>query len=244
MAPAEELVEAPAQEPEQPDAKGLFSSLPPEEQQAFLKEQSWYQETVRDAEHRGEQAGESRAYNRHMDDIQRQARANQTIASALQNLASATDENQQAQVLQGVASAAIQDFAAQRDSQWQGFLDSSFRQLFKMNEAEYRMAWQPVHEKAAKENRVANYADFLAHITGEKFMSKQALSKDMEDEIKAQVEEAVGKRLVSQPAPVVLGPGAAGPGGLTPERYKALSDEERAKLSPDQIDTMTRKYLE
>jgi hypothetical protein len=37
--------------------------------------------------------------------------------------------------------------------------------------------------------------------------------------------------------------GGGGVGPLTPARYKAMSAEERANLSPDQIDAMTRKYL-
>jgi hypothetical protein len=62
------------------------------------------------------------------------------------------------------------------------------------------------------------------------------------DEIDAAIEEKLGKRLVAQASPVVMGPA---PGGsLTAERYKSLSDEERAKLSPSDIDAMTRKYLQ
>ncbi len=37
--------------------------------------------------------------------------------------------------------------------------------------------------------------------------------------------------------------GGGGDGPLTPARYKVMSNEERAKLPPDQIDAMTRKYL-
>ncbi len=62
---------------------------------------------------------------------------------------------------------------------------------------------------------------------------------EIEKAVKAQVLEEERRKAGG----VVELRGAGGGGELTPARYKAMPDDERAKLPPEQIDAMTRKYL-
>lgn len=216
---------APVAQEQKPDVKALWSELPPEERQALVQEEDWHKEALRRAEFEAERKIQSRT----QADEHRRMRANQDLQVTLQNLDNTVDDSQRAQHIQGYAQSYAEGVAAQVGQQWTEFLDSSYRQVFGLNDAQYRNAWDDVKRKVARENRTANYSDFLAHMTGEKFMPKGNLSKDIQEEINARVEEALGKRLAGQPSPVTLGPGESlSDGTFTRSQLNAMSPAEYA----------------
>lgn len=232
-----EGVAAPVQEAEKPDVLALLRELPAEERTRVRDE--IFGEDLQQKEKDAESAAYSRLEAAHL----RQQKANADLNSTWRNAQAETDENRALQHIASFAQGYAEDYAKQQAQSWRGYFDDAYMQAFGLKRGEYEAAWIDVHKEARKQGRSATDGDFLAHMMGEKFMPKAQMSKELSDEVKARVEEEVGNRLAGQPAPVTLGPAEAGTGSLTSEKYKAMSEEDRRRLSPDEIDAMTRRYL-
>jgi len=229
----------PVQEEEKPDYAAQLRQLPDEERERLLEE------VYSDRLQKIEQSAQQSAYDRLLNQQARQQRANEGLQATLRNLDNESDETKRAQHIGAFAEGYAQQVVQAQAQEWRTYFDDALMRTFGFNRGQYEAAWVQVHQQTrAKENRAPTDADFLAHVMGEKFMPKTQMSKEQREEISAAVEEAVGKRLAGQPSPVSLGPGESGGAALTAEKYKALSNEERAKLPPDQIDAMTRRYLQ
>jgi len=206
-APVAEETPAPqVQEEAKPDYVAQLRELPDEERERLLNE------VYADRLQALDRSAEDRAYNRLLGSQQRQQRANEDLQGTLRNLDNESDDTKRAQHVAAFAQGYANQVVQEQAQEWRSYFDTAFKRSFGLNDGQYRAAWIEVHKKAALENRKAEDADFIAHMTGEKFMPKQSMSKELNDEINARVEEAVGKRLAGQPAPVALGPSEP-PGG-------------------------------
>ena len=229
--PAEGAPEVAAQE--KPDFRAQFTELPEEERKAFLEENA--AEMVR----RAEQSGRDSAYARLQADQQRQAQANQALQDTLRNLDTETDDNRRGGHILAFAQ---RQAAEQANRQAQANLES-VRESFGVSPEEHDDLLHKLHQAAARDGRIATFGDYVKAVTGERYMPKGEVTKQLRAEVEAALEERLGKQREGEPAPVSVGQGQATTSSLTPDRYKHLSPEEQAKLSSEQIDAMTRKYV-
>lgn len=220
-APVEEAAPAaPVQEEQKPDVKAILAELPKEERKRLLTE------TLGDELQTLEQTATDRAYARLQEAQHREQRANEGLQTAVRNVNAETDENKQAQHIAAFARTYAAEHADEVAKVWRNYFNDALRQTFGLTEGQYKAVWTRVHAQIREsENRDATDADFLAHMMGEKFMPKTQMSKEQREEMAALVEEAVGKRLAGQPAPVSLGPGEAG--GKEPDVAAAQGQEAK-----------------
>ena len=201
--PVEEVVVPPAQEEEKPDPVVLLRDLSAEERTRIRDE------VFGDDLRQREKDAESAAYSRIEAANLRQQKNNADLQGTLRNLDAETDDNRRMQHIASFAQGYAQEYATQQAQTWRTYFDDAYKRTFGLTQGEYEATWIDVHKESRKQGREATDADFLAHMMGEKFMPKQQLTKEMREEMAALAEEAVGKRLAGQPAPVTLGPAEA-----------------------------------
>jgi len=192
---------APVQEAEKPDLRALVAELPEEERDALFEEQ--YGERVKTVEERAQQSADDRAFHRMQTEQHRQTQANQGLQQTLRNLETVEDENVRAQHIQAYA-----DWYAQGASQqWGQQALDNLREGLGISPAEHDEIVLRLRQQAARDNRAPTFADYAKHVTGERFMPKRQVDKQIQEEVRAQLAEAQGKKIENQPAPVAVGPG-------------------------------------
>ncbi len=199
--PAEGAPEVAAQE--KPDFRAQFTELPEEERKAFLEENA--AEMVR----RAEQSGRDSAYSRLQAEQQRQAQANQELQDTLRNLDTETDDNKRASHILAFAQRQAQE---QANRQAQANLES-VRESFGVSPEEHTELVFKLHQAAARDGRIATFGDYVKAVTGERYMPKGEVTKQLRAEVEAALEERLGKQREGEAAPVSVGQGAPAPSG-------------------------------
>lgn len=214
--PQEEAPAAPVQEAEEkPSIADQIATMPKEEQDALLRER--FQDRFEAAEQRGRDRARS-----DFTEVQRQqVKSNQDLQGLMTTLSGESDAAKQAQAIQNYAHNVAQGHVKQRDGQWRNTVDDSLRKAFNLSEGEYRAAWIPVHEAAAKENREANPGDFIKHKLGDGYMLKTETTNTIREEMKALRAEMLGQTFENQAenAPVSVGGGETVPTKSIEQRW-------------------------
>jgi len=201
--PAEGAPEVAAQE--KPDFRAQFTELPEEERKAFLEENA--AEMVR----RAEQSGRDSAYARLQAEQQRQAQANQALQDTLRNLDTETDDNKRAGHIIAFAQRQAQE---QANRQAQANLES-VRESFGVSPEEHDDLLHKLHQAAARDGKIATFGDYVKAVTGERYMPKGEVTKQLRAEVEAALEERLGKQREGEPAPVSVGQGQPVSSGST-----------------------------
>jgi len=134
---------------------------------------------------------------------QRQLQANQGLQDTLKNLDGADDDNKRAGTVQAYADWYVH--GAQQD--WGVQALDSLREGLGVSREEHDEIVLRLHQKASRENRTPTFADYVKHVTGERFMPKREFTKEVREEVKAALAEQQGKAIESQEAPVSTGLG-------------------------------------
>jgi hypothetical protein len=196
-APAGEGAAPPKAEEAKPDVRALLAKLPADERKALAKEE------LGEELSRLEQSAADRAWKKLQTEQQGRIQANQELQDTLRNLEMADDDNKRA----GHIDAYAQRYS-QRASQ-QAVLEvlDDIRDAFGVSPEEHDEIIFKLHQEASRDNRVARIKDYVTHVTGERFMPKKDYTKQMREEIKAELAELRGTAIENQPAPVTVGPG-------------------------------------
>jgi hypothetical protein len=201
---------------EKPDLDAQLEALPKEERDALL-ERHW-PDRLESREH----AGYQRALARLEADRQQQAQANLELQDTLRNLDTETDDNKRAGHIIAFAQRQAQE---QANRQAQANLES-VRESFGVSPEEHDDLLHKLHQAAARDGRIATFGDYVKAVTGERYMPKGEVTKQLRAEVEAALEERLGKQREGEPAPVSVGQGQATTSSLTPDRYKHLSDRK------------------
>jgi len=195
--PEEGVTETPPKETEKPDFAAQIAELPEDERKALLKEH------LGEELSRLEQSARDTAWSKLQTDQRRQVKANQELQNTLSNLEVADDDNKRAGHIQAYADSYAQS-ASQR---WAAEALDNLRESLGVSHEEHSEIVMRLHQAAARDRRVATFGDYVKQVTGEKFMPKREVSKEIQAEVKAAMAEMQGKNIESQEAPVSTGPG-------------------------------------
>jgi len=202
-APEEEAAAAAVQEAEKPDLTAQLEALPKEERDALL-ERVWP-----DRLESARQSGRDSAARRLQEDRDRQIQANQGLQETLKNLDTADDDSKRAGHLEAYAGYRIR-LASQQQAQE---ALENVKEALGVPDAEHDELVYKLHREAVRDNRVATLADYIKHVTGERFMPKRESDAKIRAEVNAALEERLGKQRETEPAPVSVGQGAPAPSG-------------------------------
>jgi hypothetical protein len=207
VVPEEEAAAAAVQEAEKPDLTAQLEALPKEERDALL-ERVWP-----DRLESARQSGRDSAARRLQEDRDRQIQANQGLQETLKNLDTADDDSKRAGHLEAYAGYRIR-LASQQQAQE---ALENVREALGVPDAEHDELVYKLHREAVRDNRVATLADYIKHVTGERFMPKRESDAKIRAEVNAALEERLGRQRETEPAPVSVGQGQPA-GGRNPEQ--------------------------
>jgi hypothetical protein len=208
------------------DLEAQLQTLSKEERDA-LHEKVW--PGLRDGDRAwGKTEGEKKALAQWQADQQQRAQANQELRGTLKNLGLPDDDSEAAGHILSFAEKQAKEQANRQ----------SLANLESMAEAEGLSPEEnsellfKLHQAAARDGRIATFADWYKAVTGERYMPKGEVTKQLRAEVEAVWEEKMGKQREGEAAPVSVGQGQATSGvaraDATLMSPTATAEEKRA----------------